>query len=399
MKNFFADDFLLYRTFGCAVEQKAFNSNYKLLSNEEQKRLNRVAVRLWMIFQLRYRFQYERNFALRGQDWLQLTYREKPSLEIYLLATCLDTLAGKPSSYKDFDKWLEDQAIEENVSVTQVSKLFKDWRQEYGVNQTLKALFDRLPCTLITWLSANVQFRKYSGTPNLNRKLFKYIFQQWRNPFTHGSTTNNTWGTDTDIELPPSSENKWWSHSPDGYLACRSGLDVATILRVIIYAVVLTRLEFEITSKHLDTYVKALSKLDAFYKFKWEMRYNVSLLQFWANYDGLPMILHPLNLDQTQRLNAKLKISPVAMERELSEVLAVYEDKLEGINAQIADFNATYPCEPFEISNTYSQALFEFLAQQVTTDVYQAALQIPRNSQIMSIDLFVREVFLYWVVD
>lgn len=398
MRDFFADDFLLYRTFGCAVVQRIFDENHQLLSDEEQKRLERVAVRSWMILQLRYRFQYEENFTLRKQDWLQLAYKEKPSLEIYLLATCLDTLAGKPGKRKEFDVWFEEQAISENMSVAKVSEQFNCWRQEYGVNQTLKALFDSLPGAAITWLSTYIQFRRYSGTPTLNQKLFKYIFNEWRNPFTHGSITNSAGRTDTDIELPVD-ENEWGAYSPDGYLVCRSGLDIATILRVIIYAVVLTRLRFEITTEHLDLYVKALSKLDAFYKFKWEMRYNVSMLHFWANYDSSPMILRPLNVDQTQRLNAKLKISPVAMERELSTTLTMYEDNLRAINTQVEDFATTHPREPFEIPDTYCQALSKFFARQVATDAYQAILQIPRDSRVQSIDLFIREVFLFWTID
>ena len=92
MRGFFAEGFLLPRTFGCAVNQKEFNEKYELLDSDEQKRLKRVAIRLWMVFQLRYRFQYDKNPTLGGQDWLRVAYTEKPSLEIYLLATCLDTL-------------------------------------------------------------------------------------------------------------------------------------------------------------------------------------------------------------------------------------------------------------------------------------------------------------------
>jgi hypothetical protein len=84
------------------------------------------------------------------------------------------------------------------------------------------------------------------------------------------------------------------------------------------------------------------------------------------------------------------------MERELSAVLTLYEGALKEINLQVADFHAAHPREPFEIPDTYRQALREFLAQQITTEAYQAVLQFPQNSQVISIDLFIRDVFLYW---
>ena len=394
MRGFFAEGFLLPRTFGCAVNQKEFNEKYELLDSDEQKRLKRVAIRLWMVFQLRYRFQYDKNPTLGGQDWLRVAYTEKPSLEIYLLATCLDTLAGKSSGYKDFSDWLEEQKISENLSVAKVLTLFDCWRQEYGVSRALKALFDGLPQTVITWLSSYIKFERYTGTSTLNRKLFKYIFDEWRNPFTHESVTNDAWG-DMDVELP-SDENRWWSSSPDGYLVCRDGLDVATILRVIVYVVVLTRMGFEITTEHLDTYVKALSKLDAFYKFKWEMYNNISTLRLWKNYDGLPMPLYELGLSQVHRLNDKLKSSPLPMERGLSEILTAYEDNLKLINDQIIDFKATYTYEPHDISSAYYGKLYDFIAQLVTTEAFRELSRIYQNNRIKSIDFFIREVFLYW---
>lgn len=398
MSNLFADDFLLYRTFGCGVDQKVFNKKYLRLSDPEQERIQRVAIRSWMIIQLRYRFQYERNFSFRGQDWSRLAYKEKPSLEIYLLATCLDTLAGKPSNYKEFTEWLEEEITSEKISVNEVKEYFNCWRQEYGISQTLRNLFDDLPSVLTKWLSVHLQFEKYSGTSTLNRKLFKYIFNEWRHPFTHGSITPNVWGVNTDIELP-TDENKWWSYSPDGYLMCRSGLDLATIIRVIIYSAVLNKLRFEIKAEHLDVYVGALSKLDAFYKFKWEMRHNVRMLQYWENYDGSKTILDQLPLNQVQRLNSKLQTSSINMEQSLLETLTEYEENVKTLNYRIMDFNEAYSRKPFDVPDAYCQALSDFFSQQVKTDAYKAVLKINQNNRVRSIDLFIREVFLYRTLD
>lgn len=429
MHDLFLGDFLLIRTFCCGVKQEIFRRKYQSLPSKEQERLKRVAERLWMIFQLRYRLQYEQNFAWRGLDRDQLVYQEKPSLEIYLLATCVDTLAGKPE-YVLFGEWLEEeqnsgkinkwfteQQISGKMSVAEVLKLFEYYHKDYGGNKTFRDLFNNLPSVLIDWLDFYIKFEKYRDTRTLNKKLFKYISDKWRNPFTHGSIKNQAWEIGRDVELPADRNEQFkrkiknpilkkayqdeqWVKSFDGYLKCRLGLDMATILRVIIYVVVLTRLEFEITTNHLDTYVRALSKLDAFYKFKWAINYNRDILHSWKKYDSSPMIVYPLDSDQTQRLNNKLKISPVAMEQQLSKILTEYEDNLEIINAKVAEFNKNYPRESFEKDlDSYCQALSEFFTQQVTTNAYQAVLQISQSSRVKSIDLFIREVFLHWTIE
>lgn len=174
MNSIFDD--IVYKTFGCSFDQESFDKFYAARPAEERDRLNHVASRVWMTLQLRYRFTYEPNPTLRGGDWLLLTYTEKPSLEIYLLATCLDTLAGQPGN-KDFDEWLAEQILPDQVvDKTKISALYKNWRKEYGVSQPLKLLFKQLPSDLMNWLSNCIVFQKYSGTPDLNMKFVKYFF-------------------------------------------------------------------------------------------------------------------------------------------------------------------------------------------------------------------------------
>jgi hypothetical protein len=355
-------DDIVYKTFGCSLDRDAFDKDYAA-KPEEHDRLNRVALRIWMTLQLRYRFTYEPNPTLRGEDWLLLTYREKPSLEIYLLATCLDTLAHQPG-------------------------------KNLGANQRLNLLFKQLPQDLINWLSNCVVFQEYADTPDLNTKLFKYFFKEWRHPFTHDSITKDS--TPSDIELPDANDI-WWSFSPDGFLKYRSSLDIATILRVIIYAVVLIKLCGHVSTEQLDAYVRALSKLDTLYKFRWELAHNVRTLRFWSAYTGSVMRLEPLLFNQASRLAHKLFASPIAMERRLSERLAQYLDAIEATNSEVANFEARHPHEPLEIPDTdiYRDTLREFFMTQVGTKAAEFILQMPKDIQVQEIDLFIREVFVY----
>lgn len=384
-------DDIVYKTFGCAVDQGSFSQHYAAMPKEHE-RINRVTLRIWMAFQLRYRFTYEPNYSLARRDWSHVAYREIPSLEIYLLITCLDTLAAKHNRHLDFDDWLDEQVLPETLDKTAVRQLYNDWKDIYGVTKAQKALFDNLPQSLTDWLTRNIVFHKFKGTATINRKLHKYLFEKWRNSFTHSSTTDNA--TPADIELP-SDNDKWWSYSPDGYLDYRVGLDVATIIRVIVYAVVLDRLGIEVSASRLDSYVKSLSKLDAFYKFKWELAHNVRTLRSWSAYDGSIMAIRPLSSEQANRLMEKTKISPIRMERKLAETIAQFLPAIGRINARIDIFNAEHPREPVEALEAYRDALKRFLSNQVEAEEYQAILEIPRQSEVTSIDISIREIFVY----
>ena len=192
----------------------------------------------------------------------------------------------------------------------------------------------------------------------------------------------------------PSEDEKGWSSCADGVLRYRKGLDLATILRIIIYVVALQKLRISVTLGHVEAYLKTLSELDAFYCFKWEIVANREELDRWAAYSEaeVNMILRPLRFVQAQRLAQKLTISPVAMERELSRIIDLYLQNLKQLNSAIADFEANHPREPFEIPDSYRQALLVFFSCQMDTDSYRfASSSVFSQSSVMSVDLFLRE--------
>lgn len=388
---------ITYKMFGCGVEGKVFKAHYVAKPEEERKRLDRVAWRVWLTLQLRYRAKFSPNFALRGKDSLNLAYAELPSLEVYLLITCLDTLASKPK-WPNFDRWLKERTPVCNLNTERVLELFELWRDEHGPRRTVRRLFEGLPSCAVDWLSEYIVFQKGSEETSVSTKLFKYFYDERRNEFTHSSVTRHTVRAIGEIELPDEND-RWWSICADGVLKYRTGLDLATILRVIVYAVVVQGLCIPLTDDHLNAYLKALSRLDAFYGFRWEITANREELERWSTYskDKFNMIVRPLNFEQSSRLTEKLKMSPIAMERGLSKVVNRYLHAVEQLNSDIAQFEASYPREPFEIPDTYRKALEDFFSSQVYTTAYRFVHnEVFGQSNVMSIDLFIRETFVYY---
>jgi hypothetical protein len=388
---------ITYKVFSCGVEGQIFKAHYAAMAEEECRRLDRVAWRMWLTLQLRYRAKFSSNFTLRGEDSLNLAYVELPSLEIYLLLTCLDTLAGDPK-WSSFDKWLKEHPVDCNLNTEGILDLFELWREDHGPRRTIRKLFEGLPSCVTDWLSEHIVFQKYSADKPIATKLFNYFYDERRNEFTHSSVTRHTVMAIGEIELP-SEDDKWWSHCADGFLKYRQGFDLATILRIIIYAVILQKLCVPLSMGHLNAYLEALSKLDSFYSFKWEIATNREELSRWAAYnrDRANMILRPLNFTQSHRLAEKLKTSPIAMEQKLAETIGQYLHFVKQINSDIADFEATHPREPFEIPDTYRQELAEFFPLHINTDAYRFVhTEMFNKSGVISIDLFIREVFVHY---
>jgi hypothetical protein len=115
---------ITYKVFSCGVEGLTFKAHYAAIAEGECKRLDRVAWRMWLTLQLRYRAKFSSNFALRGEDSLNLAYVELPSLEIYLLLTCLDTLAGDPE-WPSFDRWLKKHPVDCSLNTEGILDLFE----------------------------------------------------------------------------------------------------------------------------------------------------------------------------------------------------------------------------------------------------------------------------------
>ena len=152
---------IVYNTFGCHVEDRTFKNHYAVISEDERGRLHRVASRMLLTLQLRYRAKFSPNFAVRGEDSLNLAYVELPSVEVYLLVTCLDTLAGEPK-WPRFDGWLQKSPTVCGLNTKGIIDLFELWRKDHGPRRTMRKLFEGVPPCVAVWLSENVVFQKYS---------------------------------------------------------------------------------------------------------------------------------------------------------------------------------------------------------------------------------------------
>ncbi|HEM61271.1 MAG TPA: hypothetical protein ENO24_03185, partial [Chloroflexi bacterium] len=120
------------RLFGCGVDTYLFERKYAALSDEKQRRLDRVARRVALTARLRYEMGFRDNpFRSREEDYL-LRSVELSSIEVYLLCTCLDTLAGKPR-YKPFAKWVAQQPDVTAADARAIADLYDRYQEEYGV--------------------------------------------------------------------------------------------------------------------------------------------------------------------------------------------------------------------------------------------------------------------------
>src|SRR5574341_2424702 len=102
-----------------------------------------------------------------------------PSLEIYLLFSCLDTLAGQPV-HTDFGVWLPKQVTGEALTVEEVQQLYERYQDEQGVSRNLRALFYALPYALKTWVSSHVRIgriqSKHVDWEQNEEKLLRHLF-------------------------------------------------------------------------------------------------------------------------------------------------------------------------------------------------------------------------------
>ena len=65
------------------------------------------------------------------------------SLQFYLLATCLDTLAGQPTHKNPFEWIAEHTDSEESISLTCLGELETDYQAEHGLSRLFRALFEK----------------------------------------------------------------------------------------------------------------------------------------------------------------------------------------------------------------------------------------------------------------
>lgn len=132
----------LEKIIGCGLDSLTFKKKYDDLSEEIRQKLDRVAKRLWVTQKLHYEVNVNQFSDTDLRDSYDFILSELPALEIYLLCTCLDTMAGK--SNVEFDKWLGDQEITKSLEVKEIGCLYHKYKKEYGIGSNLRALFENL---------------------------------------------------------------------------------------------------------------------------------------------------------------------------------------------------------------------------------------------------------------
>ena len=408
----------LQRAFGCGIDGQVFKTKYERLSDENRLRLGKVAGRVWLTLKLRYELVLPSNpFASSTEDY-SLRYVELPSMEVYLLCTCLDTLAGK-SVYRNFKDWIREQPDTTELGLDDITRLYSQYEDEYGVGRNLKALFKTLPETAKDWLASNVVIRRadlplapeQQSPEKLLNRLYRYFYNTRRNAFTHGSTSLPTPMAE---EIREPKDGEWWVTPASGThftlyrdrpnqkwnLSYRQGLDEATILRMIIYAVVLQMLRIDLTSELIAANLRNYSRLDALYAFASEVNRNSASTSWWTRidepdltdlrlrliYSGVPF----LSQEATEVMIERYLDNP--FESGLRQMTSIYLREVNYLNSLITEFNEANP--PFDSNcdrNERWRNIKEFLDRLVRTHSYNFILKLPSRNEMRNLWLVIRD--------
>lgn len=406
----------MQRVFGCGVDGHTFKVKYRELSEKNRLRLGRVAGRVWLTLKLRYEmaFLYNNPFALGGEEY-NLRHIELPSIEIYLLCTCLDTLAGKPI-HKNFKDWVKDQPNTTGFDLEEITRLCAQYEEEYGVGRNLRALFRNLPPSVKDWLASNVVIERSDqyllpeeqDVDKLVNRLYVYFYNVRRNAFTHGSVSRPTPIAD---KVREPKDGEWWVTPASGThfilhrdrpnqewnLSYRQGLDEATILRIIIHAVALQMLGVELTSELINTNLRNYSRLDALYAFVSEVNRNSALASGWARIDDTEMTDHLIGLG-IPLLSSEASTVMVEryldnrLESGLRQITSQYLRAVNHVNSLVSDFNETNP----PASNAYDrnerwQTIKEFLDKLVRAPSYNSVVKLPSRNEMANLWLVIRD--------
>ncbi len=406
------------RVFGCGIDRQTFKAKYEGLQEKDRLRLERAARRLWLTLKLRYEVAFYRSpFAWSGEEF-HLTNVELPSIEIYLLCTCLDTLAGRPD-YKDFGEWLQAQENVAGLDVDRVTGLYDRYKEEYGVGRNLRNLFENLPQSVKAWLANNVVIRRSNqplattgqDTNVLAKQLYIYFYEIWRNTFTHSSVSQQTLTAEDVIE--PAEGDGWWvtpaacTHfvlykdrpNQEWNLSYRQGLDLATIMRVIIHAAALKMLDIEPTQEHIGANLRNLSRLNALYAFVNEVNSNSIAMGAWSKLDersmdefcsylihvGIPNLSSKASTIMADRYN-----SDNGLESGLRQMTLQYLNEVEQINSTVSAFNKSHPPSKSNLDERW-QLIKEFLDGLVKMSIYTTILKWPSIVEMTNVWLVIRD--------
>lgn len=354
---------------GCGVDPAAFNRAFEEMPVEEQERIQRVANRVNLTLVMRHQTSIHQNPFESAYESIMFDRWEWRSIEVYLLCTCVDTLAGK-AKHKMFPEWLRKRAVDEPLLLKEIDRLHSQYLDEYGVGRTFRQLFDDVPMDVKGWLGENVSIRRSDqsisessiGTEELIELLGKYFYEKRRNPYTHLSKTRQTWIAD-DTRIP--SVDRWWVTPASGTMfefrdgptgetwnfSFRDGLDEATILRVVIHATVLRLLGFEVSEEIVTANLHCLSKIRAVFDFIAEVNWNAYLAKGLLSlgdymtemfgesvfHQGIPV----MSVENASRMADRLGDNQ--LEIGMSRMASAYSLEVGQIINETERFNRTHP--------------------------------------------------------
>lgn len=406
--------------FGCGVNKKYFETKFKALDQEDQQRLERVARRVWITLKLKYELgAYQNPFESPNERFI-LAHYELPAMGIYLLVTCLDTLAGK-ARFVDFRDWLKNQPDEKDLTWERIINLYTRYTDECGVGKNLHALFNNLPHCTKEWLARNVVIQEVDEPlsaegqdPNLLlKRLYKYFYETRRNEYTHSSYPKQV-STADDIRLPD--EDGWWVTPASGThfildrrkpnklwnFSYRQGLDEATILRLIIHSGALQMLNIQVTEDLLILNLRNFSRLDALYSFMGEVASNADILKLWSNIEELngsdfkPYLIYtgvPVISDQAARRMVDRYDIDKGWESSYHQITLQYIKEINHLNALITDFNQKNPhAKPMQDNNEARwEAITVFLNELSRTPAAHSVLKLPTTNEMTNLWLIIRD--------
>lgn len=405
------------RVFGCGIDGQVFKDKYKGLSDENRSRLIRVAGRVWLTQKLRYELAlYSHPFAWQGEEY-SLRHVEIPSMEVYLLCTCLDTLAGR-AVYKNFKDWIKEQPDIENLGLKEITALYSQYEEAYGIGRNLRSLFRNLPKSAKDWLIENVVIRK-AGQPiivehrnadMLLDRLYRYFYNVRRNAFTHNSASRPTpvaddvreplegglWVTPvsgTHFRFREESKQKW-------NLPYRQGLDEATILRIIICAVALKLLNIELTPELIDANLQNYSRLHALYAFVSEVNWNSNVASLWSRIDDTDMTDYRLQfvysevplLSTTASIVMNDRYLDNRLESAFRQMTSQYVRQVDHINSLVSEFNETHP--PTRTGDGQQDrwnTVKDFLEKLRKTSSYNSIVKLPSKRAMTDLWRIIRD--------
>jgi len=191
----------LHGILGANIDALEFLDRVRSLDQATHDKIMGVCSRLQLVDAI----QYESSFST---SWSRI---QADALQVYLLCTCLDALAGQ-SDYRHFHEWVaqeEQQSLIEEIFAKKSSpaqptptwyrqvteKLASQWLDEYGVSRGFRGFILSLPGALKTELINSYAILKepregresWAGFSEDNRlrRVVAYLYELRRNTFTH----------------------------------------------------------------------------------------------------------------------------------------------------------------------------------------------------------------------